>query len=436
MAERIEPKVLRGFRDFLPEAELARRQVQNTLEGVFQRYGFVPIDTPVLEYAEVLLGKGGGETEKQVYRFQDQGGRDIAMRYDLTVPFARFLAGHLGELALPFRRYHMGKVWRGENTQRGRYREFTQIDFDIVGVDSASADFEILLLIVRSLQALGVGGFRVHLSHRGLYNRFLAKLGLAEQAVQILRIVDKMKKIGEEGVRAQLEELGTGRQPAARLLSFIQPRETFEETLARAGEEVGAECEEAQRLREIWSCVREAGLEGQCFFDTSITRGLDYYTGVVFETFLDRIPQIGSVCSGGRYNDLASLYTAESLPGVGASIGLDRLLAALESLGLLPRVSAAPALLILFLDDSLLADYHRLAEGFRRAGLAAEVYPARKKLNAQFHYAERRGIPLAVIYGEEERRKGGLTLKDLRSRRSWEDLSPQAAAETAAGLLR
>ena len=173
MAELIEPKVLKGFRDFLPEAELVRRRVQAVLEGVFLRYGFVPIDTPVLEYAEVLLGKGGGETEKQVYRFLDNGGRDIALRYDLTVPFARFMAGHLGELSLPFRRYHMGKVWRGENTQRGRYREFMQIDFDLVGVDSASADFEIMLLMARSMQALGVADFRVHFSHRGLYNRLL-----------------------------------------------------------------------------------------------------------------------------------------------------------------------------------------------------------------------------------------------------------------------
>ncbi len=435
MAELIEPKVLKGFRDFLPEAELVRRKIQATLEAVFLRYGFVPIDTPVLEYAEVLLGKGGGETEKQVYRFEDHGGRDIAMRYDLTVPFARFMAGHLGELPLPFRRYHMGKVWRGENTQRGRYREFTQIDFDIVGVDSASADFEILLLMVRSLQALGVDDFRIHFSHRGLYNRLLEKLGLAEQSLAILRVVDKLKKIGEAGVRAQLAELGVGER-VERILSFIQPAPTFDGTLARVTAELGESGEEVARLAEIWACIRGAGLEGFFFFDSSITRGLDYYTGVVCETFLSRLPEIGSICSGGRYNNLASLYTPEVLPGVGSSIGLDRLLAALDTLGALPPARSAPDLLVLYLDDTLLPEYHRLAEGFRQAGLSAEVYPTRRKLSAQFHYAEKRGIPLAVVYGEAEKQKGGLTLKDLRSRQSWENLTPAAAAETAAGLRR
>jgi histidyl-tRNA synthetase len=431
MAELIEPKVLRGFRDFLPEAERVRRRIQRTLEDVFRLYGFVPIDTPALEYSEVLLGKGGGETEKQVYRFTDQGKRDIAMRYDLTVPFARFMAGHLNELPLPFRRYHMGKVWRGENTQRGRYREFMQIDFDIVGVDSASADYEILLLMVRSLQAMGIQEFRIHFSHRGLFNRLLQTLGLAGQSVLILRAVDKLKKIGEAGLRGQLAELGAGDR-VDRILAFIRPEGSFEETLSRIAAEIGADSEEVRRLQEIWSCIRESGLESFFFFDPSITRGLDYYTGAVFETFLTRLPQIGSICSGGRYNNLASLYTRESLPGVGASIGLDRLLAALESLDLLPREPAAADLLILYLEEGLLPYYHKLAEEFRQAGIAAEVYPARRKLAAQFNYAQKCGIPWALICGEEEHRRGVVSLKDLRSRESRENLTPQAAAEAVA----
>jgi len=435
MSDIIDPRTLRGFRDSLPQAELGRLEVQEKLTRVFRRFGFAPIDTPALEYAEILLGKGGGETDKQVYRFRDHGQRDVALRFDLTVPFARFMAAHVHELYLPFKRYHMAKVWRGENTQRGRYREFIQIDFDLVGADSVSADFEILTLMQESFRELGVPRFRIHLSHRELFNRFLAARGLSGSYLPVLRAVDKLRKIGPEAVRAQLAELA-GEGPAGEMLEFVGSLDSDRETLRRVGSLLPAACPPVQRLEALWRCIEDCGLGEFFHFDPAITRGLDYYTGVVFETFLGDLPDIGSVCSGGRYNDLASLYTREKLPGVGASIGLDRLMAALGELGLTSGAAAAPDVLILLLDETLLPGYHRLAAALRAAGLAAEVYPEARKLAVQLKYAEKRAIPLAVIFGPQEQARGLYTLKDLRDRRSHEGLTAEALAETAARLRR
>jgi histidyl-tRNA synthetase len=435
MSEIIDPKTLRGFRDSMPEEELARENIQERLAGVFRRFGFVPIDTPALEYAEILLGKGGGETDKQVYRFLDHGRRDVALRFDLTVPFARFMAAHAHELYLPFKRYHMAKVWRGENTQRGRYREFIQIDFDIVGTDSPSSDFEILAVMQASFRELGIERVRIHVSHRELFNQFLAGRGLSDRFQPILRAIDKLRKIGETQVREQLAEL-CGPDRAEEVLSFITPGATDADTLAKVGSLVPPDSAPLARLRTLWSCIEASGLAAYFRFDPAITRGLDYYTGAVFETFLLDLPDIGSVCSGGRYNDLASLYTREQLPGVGASIGLDRLLAALEELKALKATATAPQVLVLLLDEGLLPQYHRLAASLREAGLAAEVYPDARKLAVQLKYAERRGIPLAVFFGQEERSSGRYTLKDLRSRQSQAGLTAQDVAETAVRLLR
>jgi histidyl-tRNA synthetase len=435
MSDIIDPKTLRGFRDSLPQAELGRLEVQEKLTRVFRRFGFVPIDTPALEYAEILLGKGGGETDKQVYRFRDHGQRDVALRFDLTVPFARFMAAHVHELYLPFKRYHMAKVWRGENTQRGRYREFIQIDFDLVGADSASADFEILMIMQESFRELGVPRFRIHVSHRELFNRFLAARGLSESYLPVLRVVDKLRKIGPDEVRAQLVELA-GETSAGQMLEFVSSLDSDRETLRRVGSLLPADCPPIQRLDALWRCIEDCGLGEFFHFDPAITRGLDYYTGVVFETFLGDLPDIGSVCSGGRYNDLASLYTREKLPGVGASIGLDRLMAALQELGLAAGAAGAPDALVLLLDEALLPAYHRLASALRAAGLSVEVYPEARKLAAQLKYAEKRAIPLAVIFGSQEQASGLYTLKDLRSRRSHEGLNAEALAETAARLLR
>ena len=435
MGEIIEPRTLRGFRDSLPQQELLKEEIQGNLARVFRRAGFVPIDTPALEYAEILLGKGGGETDKQVYRFLDHGQRDVALRFDLTVPFARFMAAHVQELYLPFKRYHMAKVWRGENTQRGRYREFIQIDFDIVGVDSPSADFEILTVMHEAIRALGVQRFHIHLSHRELFSQFLGAIGLQSAYLEVLRAIDKLGKLGRDKVAAMLAELA-GTQRAAAILSFVEAEGSSQATLDKLAASVPRDSTALRRLTEIQACIVEAGLEDVVRLDPSITRGLDYYTGVVYETFLDDLPGIGSVCSGGRYNDLASLYTKERLPGVGSSIGLDRLLSALEELGVLPAAQAAPDILVLCLDDTLIAAYHRRAAELRSRGLACEVYPSGKKFSVQLKYAERRGIPLALFHGEAEAASGLCNLRDLRSRESFDGLTVQAAAETAARLLR
>jgi histidyl-tRNA synthetase len=444
MNDLIEPRVLKGFRDFLPDKEAQRLATLKRLEQVYRLFGFVPIDTPVLEYTEILLGKGGGDTDKQVYRFTDHGGRDVAMRYDLTVPFARFMAAHLAELPLPFKRWHAAKVWRGENTQRGRYREFVQVDFDVVGSDSASADIEILLLIRESMAALGIAEFAVHFAHRGLFNAFLARLGLGANAVEVLHTIDKERKIGRDKTREMLES-AAGSKDSARILDFIKSEGSFSQTLAKLREAVGptdggdaddAAREALRRLSAIGGCLEELGLASSFVLDPSITRGLDYYTGIVCETFLSKLPAIGSVCSGGRYNNLASLYTKQSLPGVGASIGLDRLMAAMEELGLLAESAASSALLVLNLEDGLLGAYHRFAEAFRARGIATEVYPEKKKLAVQFAFAEKKGIPLALLHGTEERAEGRIVIKDLRNRREFGDLTLESAIGKAKELLR
>ena len=313
MAQYIEPKVLKGFRDFLPQAEIIRRSLTEKIENTFRSFGFVPIDTPALEYAEILLGKGGGETEKQIYRFKDNGERDVALRFDLTVPFARFVALHKAELSFPFKRYHIGKVWRGENTQRGRYREFTQCDIDIIGTDSPASDFEIIFLIYTTFKNLGLD-ITIHVNHRGLFNRFLSFIGQSEKSVEILRIVDKLLKVGEEETLKSLSALA-GETNAKKILEFIGAKGNFTETLNHITELSGGASPESERLSLLRKFMLDASGSASAgsfanselavssdpfVLNPSITRGLDYYTGVVFETFLTELPDIGSVCSGGR----------------------------------------------------------------------------------------------------------------------------------------
>jgi len=420
MPDIIEPRVLKGFRDYLPDAERARSSLVKKLEKTFVSFGFVPIDTPALEYAEILLGKGGGETDKQVYRFKDHGNREVALRFDLTVPFARFMAEHAEELYLPFKRFHIAKVWRGENTQRGRYREFMQCDFDIVGTDSPSADAEIVLVIATAMKALDVGSVRIRISHRALFNRFLAASGFAGNPAAILRIVDKLEKIGEaETLRLLSSE--TGDSLASDIVKFIVPEATFEATLEKMFGFCDPEDEEAKTARErlmyVYKIAQATGLADSIVLDPSITRGLDYYTGIVFETSLAEMPQIGSVCSGGRYNELASLYTTKRLPGVGASVGLDRLLSALESLGKSSPGHADPRVLIINFDDTLLPDMHAAATRLRAEGISAEIFPESKKLISQYGYAEKKGIPFALLLDEASLSAGAFPLRDL-SRRS------------------
>jgi histidyl-tRNA synthetase len=437
MAVLIEPKVLKGFRDFLPAAETVRRNLTEKIETSFRAFGFVPIDTPALEYAEILLGKGGGETEKQIYRFKDNGGRDVALRFDLTVPFARFAALHQAELTFPFKRYHIGKVWRGENTQRGRYREFTQCDFDIIGGDGAAADFEILLMIHSTLRSLGCD-VAIRVNHRGLFNRFLANIGMAEQSVDILRVVDKLAKAGPDETRQSLAELA-GDSGAEHILAFIgaaaQAADGFEQTLDRITELSGGPSPESARLALLRRFMLDAGA-GDCFsIDPSITRGLDYYTGVVFETFLKDLPDIGSICSGGRYDNLAGLYSKTRISGVGSSIGLDRMLAALESLNRLPAAAGYARIAIACLAEGQSGRYQALAAKFRAAGVPCEVFleepdagggsaagGSAKNLVKQFVLAEKKGLRWVIIPGENPL-TDSLTLRDLSARKNRENLS-------------
>jgi histidyl-tRNA synthetase len=427
----IEPRVLKGFRDVLPPAEIARKDLLEKIEDSFRSFGFVPIDTPALEYAEILLGKTGGETEKQVYRFTDNGGRDVALRFDLTVPFARFVAEHRREITLPFKRYHIAKVWRGEITQRGRYREFTQCDFDIVGSDSAAADFEILLMMQKTIASLGAGEAAIRLNHRGLFNRFLSRLGALEQSAGILRAVDKLAKIGPEETEGILAELA-GAAKAREILDFTGCTGTFDETLralnaAAAGPGKGF-CPEAGRLALIRRFMADAGVEGAFTLDPSITRGLDYYTGVVYETFLADLPGLGSVCSGGRYDNLTGLYLKEAVPGVGSSIGIDRLIAGLESLGRLNRRQGCAALAVACLNGERSGAAQALAGRFREAGIPCEVFLEEAELPKQFMLAEKKGLRwMAIPQGDPL--KDPLTLRDLETRENREGVQAEDIIE-------
>lgn len=420
MADFIKPRVLKGFRDFLPADEIERSLLTEKITASFRSFGFVPIDTPALEYSEILLGKGGGETEKQVYRFTDHGSRDVALRFDLTVPFARYMAEHRSELVLPFKRYHIAKVWRGENTQRGRYREFTQCDFDIVGSESAAADFEILLMMHDTLKAIGAGDICIKLNHRGIFNRFLKRLEIDDQSVAILRLVDKLGKIGKEETGRLLSEI-IGDAKAARVLDYIIPGNSFEESLEAITEAAGGPGEDTERLGMLRRFMVDAGIADTFVLDPSITRGLDYYTGIVYESFLNAIPEIGSVCSGGRYDNLAGLYSKERLSGIGASIGLDRLIAALELIDISEKRSSFAELLIACMDESFTGKAQLLASRFRKQGIPCEVFTEAKKLSQQFAIAEKKGAKWVII--AESQDENSLTLRNLAKRENTENLS-------------
>ncbi len=417
----IKPTTLKGFRDYLPNAMIAREKLIETARQVYRGYGFSPIDTPALEHAEILLGKGGDESDKQLFRFRDNGDRDVAMRFDLTVPLARFAAQHLHEIGTPFKRYHIGTVWRGENTQKGRYREFMQCDFDTIGTTSNAADIETLLVIHDLFERIGFSKFTIRVNNRLVLNGLLQKLGLSDKAAGILRCIDKLPKAGREKVAAEMvERVGATAEQAAEVLSLAELRgepfailESLETQLA--GNDVGLTG--IARLRELFTTIGQAGLVTERVeLDLSIARGLDYYTGTIYETFLGDLPGIGSVCSGGRYDNLAELFTTQTLPGVGASLGLDRLLAAMEELGMVGVASTPAKVLIAYFDAGHLGDYHRLARELREAGIATEVYPEPVSLGEQLKYASRKGFSVALIAGDREFTDGIWQLKDLATR--------------------
>jgi histidyl-tRNA synthetase len=419
----IEPRTLKGFRDFLPAAMIPREWLIDTARRVYRSYGFSPIDTPALEYLEILTGKGSDETDKQLYQFQDHGGRSVGMRFDLTVPLARFVSQHIGELGTPFKRYHIATVWRGENTQRGRYREFMQCDFDTIGTLSLTADIESALVIHDLFRAIGIDNFTIHVNNRLVLSGLLEKLHLADKSTPILRALDKLAKIGREKVAAEIiDAAGASSDQADDVLKLAEIVGGNDQILSQldalvAGSSKGAEG--VGKLRDLVTAVTAAGVAAERIqIQPSIARGLDYYTGTIFETFLGALPGIGSVCSGGRYDNLAGLYTKQQLPGIGASLGLDRLLAALEELGKIEAVATPAPVFIPFFDASRLLDYLKIAAQLRSAGIGVEFYPDPKKLGDQLKYADRRGFRVALVAGGNEFAENQIQIKNLATRTS------------------
>ena len=388
-----------------------------TARKVYRSYGFVPIDTPTLELSEILCGKGSEETDRQMYRFQ-HGKRDVAMRFDLTVPLARFVAQHHNELGMPFKRYHIGNVWRGERPQAGRFREFAQCDFDTIGTNSIASDIETVLVINDLIRAIGFEQFKIRLNNRKVLNGILEKANLAEHSVAVLRALDKLPKIGPEKVRLEmLETTGAADSSIDQILMLSQISGTNREIIRQLGSLcAGNELAEQGReqLADVIDATEALGLtENNLEIDVSIARGLDYYTGTIVETFLTDLPSFGSICSGGRYDNLAQLYTKQQLPGIGASLGLDRLLAAMQQLDLLPKTKTTAEVMIVQFDKSKLKEYLKLAADLRSQGIAVELYPESKKLNQQFKYADRRGARAVIIAGTDEFAAGVVQVKWL-----------------------
>jgi len=413
----IQPRTLSGFRDFLPEMMIPREKLMETARRVYRSYGFVPIDTPTLELSEILCGKGSEETDRQMYRFQ-HGKRDIAMRFDLTVPLARFVAQHHNELGMPFKRYHIGNVWRGERPQAGRFREFAQCDFDTIGTNSIASDIETVLVINDLIRAIGFEKFKIRLNNRKVLNGILEKANLAEHSVAVLRALDKLPKIGPEKVR--LEMLETTNAPSAsidQILMLSQISGSNREIIQQLrplcqGNKLAEHGRE--QLSDVINATESLGLtEDNLEIDVSIARGLDYYTGTIVETFLTDLPSFGSICSGGRYDNLAQLYTKQQLPGIGASLGLDRLLAAMQQLDLIPTTKTTAEVMIVQFDKSKINEYLKLAADLRTAGIAVELYPETKKLNQQFKHADRRGARAVIVAGTDEFASGVVQVKWL-----------------------
>lgn len=446
MSQLITPRTLSGFRDYLPEVMLAREKVLEAARRVYRSYGFTPIDTPACESLDVLLGKGGDESDKLVYRVLGAKSEkaEMGLRFDLTVPFARFAAQHVNQLGTPFKRYAMGPVWRGERPGHGRYREFWQCDFDTIGTISNAADIETVLVINDLFEAIGFDKFEIRINNRMVLNGLLEKEGVVEKAVPVLRALDKLPKIGEEKVMLEISEAGVPLGAAHAVLSLVKTAESDNRRTVSQLRQWFDSLKNEQALMgirylsELLAVAEAAGVpEGRIKIDLSICRGLDYYTGTVFETFLTDLPGIGSVCSGGRYDNLASKYTRQVLPGVGASLGVDRLIAAMEELKhpLLTGQSTPADVLIVQFDESRLGDYQRVARLLRKAGIAVEVYPDAKKIGQQLGYAEKRGFKFALIAGDQEFQQGVWKIKNLARREETTLAEPDLVAAMQPRLI-
>ena len=449
--DKIKPRTLSGFMELQPDKQVQMDKMRAVLAETYARYGFTPLDTPAIEAAEVLLAKGGGETEKQIYRFT-KGESDLALRFDLTVPLAKYVAANYGQLTFPFRRYQIGKVWRGERAQRGRFREFYQADIDIIGDGALDIlnEAEIPAIIYDTFTRLGLHRFRIRVNNRKVLNGFFAILGLSEQAGDVLRTIDKLDKIGADKVRALLTDTcGVTAEQADEILRFIACPGTSADKLAFLEQYRGRNetfDTGLDELRTVVGYLPAFGVPEENFeLDLTIARGLDYYTGTVYETVLLDHPEVGSICSGGRYDDLAGYYTNKSLPGVGISIGLTRLFYILQEQNMISdAVLTAPAdVLILPMTDDLSAAVS-LAAMLRAGGLRVQLYSEKKKFKAKIGYADKLGIPFVIFLGEDEIAQNVCALKNMDTGEqeavtqaaALETIRAEIARRTAGALLR
>ena len=428
--------------ELLPRQQVLMESIMQTLRDTYSLYGFTPLDTPVIEASEVLLAKGGGETEKQIYQFT-KGDSDLSLRFDLTVPLAKYVALHYGELAFPFRRYQIGKVYRGERAQRGRFREFYQADIDMIGDGKldVSNEAEMPAIIYQVFNRLGLRRFQVRVNNRKILNGFYEMLGLSEQAGDVMRTVDKLEKIGADKVKGLLMELGVPEEKAGEILGFIGITGSNEQVLEALEAYRGRNELFDLGLDELKTVVKYLGgfgvPEENFAVDLTIARGLDYYTGTVYETFMVEHPEIGSICSGGRYDNLAEYYTDKILPGVGISIGLTRLFFILNEQGMLNEErNTAPAdvLLLPMVED--LSPAVELATRFRNAGVRVQLYGEQKKFKAKMNYADKIGVPFVVFLGEDEIREGVVACKDMKSGEQTKLGFEETLARVRDGLVR
>ena len=439
---KVQPRTLSGFMELLPRQQMVMERIMEILRETYSLYGFTPLDTPVIEASEVLLAKGGGETEKQIYRFT-KGDADLALRFDLTVPLAKYVALHYNDLSFPFRRYQIGKVYRGERAQRGRFREFYQADIDIIGDGKLDVtnEAEIPAIIYQVFTRLGLHRFQIRVNNRKILNGFYAMLGLTDKAGDIMRTVDKLDKIGAGKVRDLLtaEDIGLTENQAGEILAFIAIQGSNQQVLSALESYRGRNEVFDQGLDELHTVVKYLSAFGvpekNFAVDLTIARGLDYYTGTVYETTMLDHPEVGSVCSGGRYDNLAEYYTDKQLPGVGISIGLTRLFYVLQEQGMLNEaLNSAPADALILPMTGDLGPAAALATQLRQAGVRTQLYTEQKKFKQKMTYADRIGVPYVLFLGDDEIAQGTVSVKDMATGEQVALLAAEAAEYLQKGL--
>ncbi len=424
---KVEPRTLPGFMELLPNEQILFNQMMEKIENSYKKFGFLPIDTPIIELSEVLLAKAGGETEKQIYRF-NRGDTDLSLRFDLTVPLAKYVAKNYGNISFPFRRYQIGKVYRGEKAQKGRYREFYQCDIDIIGDETLDVinDAELPAVIYSTFKSLGFDDFTIKINNRKILNGLYESIGQKENSVEIMRIIDKIEKIGEEKVKSELRELQLTDESIKQIIDFIKIDGTTDEKLQKL-KTLGIENEVykngIEELEQVVKYIRQFKIpENNFTVDLTIARGLDYYTGTVYETFLNDYRELGSICSGGRYENLAENYTDKKLPGVGISIGLTRLFYKLNELNIIKADKKSISDIIIIPMTENLEVPLELATELRNIGINTEVYLNNKKLKAKMKYANKLEIPYVIVIGDDEIQSGKIKVKNMQTGEEVESL--------------